>query len=296
MTKNTTELRKPKWLTSSKVGSKRACQVTKYLREYNLNTVCEDAKCPNRGECFDNGTATFMILGETCTRNCTFCAVDKTRKNLLPADLEEPKAIAELSAKLELKHLVVTTVTRDDLPDGGASQFVKVIHEVRKQCNKDVSIEVLISDLEGNLDALKTIVKAGPDVLNHNVETIARLYDTVRPMANYQQSLNVLKQAKGIDPEILTKSGFMVGLGESREEVLELMRDLRQANVNILTIGQYLMPSRKHFQVVEYVHPDVFEFYRIEGEKMGFDIVESSPLVRSSYHAEKARKLLRKRG
>lgn len=296
MTNKIIELRKPKWLTSSKVGSKRACQVTKYLREYNLNTVCEDAKCPNRGECFDNGTATFMILGETCTRNCTFCAVDKTRKNLLPADLKEPQAIAELSAKLGLKHLVVTTVTRDDLPDGGASQFVKVIHEVRKQCAKDVSIEVLISDLEGNLDALKTIVEAGPDVLNHNVETIARLYDTVRPMANYQQSLNVLKQAKKIDPEILTKSGFMVGLGESQDEVLELMRDLRQADVNIITIGQYLMPSRKHFQVVEYVHPDVFDFYRIEGERMGFDIVESSPLVRSSYHAEKARKLLRKRG
>lgn len=295
-TKKMTELRKPKWLTSSKVGSKRACQVTKYLREYNLNTVCEDAKCPNRGECFDNGTATFMILGETCTRNCTFCAVDKTRNKLLPADINEPQAIAELSVKLGLKHLVVTTVTRDDLPDGGASQFVKVIHEVRKQCAKDVSIEVLISDLEGNLDALQTIVKAGPDVLNHNVETIARLYDSVRPMANYQQSLNVLKQAKKIDSEILTKSGFMVGLGESQDEVLELMRDLRQADVNIITIGQYLMPSRKHFQVVEYVHPDVFDFYRIEGERMGFDIVESSPLVRSSYHAEKARKLLRKRG
>lgn len=291
-----TELRKPKWLTSKKVGSKRACQVTKYLREYNLNTVCEDAKCPNRGECFDNGTATFMILGETCTRNCTFCAVDKTRDNLQPVDDLEPKHIAELSAKLGLKHLVVTTVTRDDLADGGAEQFVKVIDEVRKQCGSSVSIEVLISDLKGDLEQLDKIVQAKPDVLNHNIETIARLYPSVRPMANYEQSLTVLKHTKQTDPAILTKSGFMVGLGESQEEILSLMHDLRQAEVNILTIGQYLQPSRKHYPVKEYVHPDVFEFYRIEGEKMGFDIVESAPLVRSSYHAEKARKLLKQRG
>ncbi|MDP8203161.1 MAG: lipoyl synthase [Candidatus Tenebribacter mawsonii] len=287
-------LRKPKWLKSEKLGAKKAQEILKSLRKYNLHTVCESAKCPNQGECFENGTATFMILGETCTRNCTFCAVDKTKKNLYPADINEPKAIAEFTKELKLKYVVVTTVTRDDLPDGGASQFVEVIKQIRKICDTDVAIELLISDLKGDMKLVKKIVKASPEVLNHNVETIPRLYSTVRPMANFNRSLEVLKTAKNSNNTILTKSGFMVGLGETRIEVLELMKSLREVEVDIVTIGQYLAPSKNHYPVAEYVHPDTFSFYKREGMKMGFKLVESAPLVRSSYHAEKAINFLRK--
>lgn len=290
-----TELRKPKWLKSNKRGSRKTNELTKSLRAYNLNTVCEDAKCPNRGECFDRGTATFMILGETCTRNCKFCAVEKSNKTLENPDPNEPESIAKLSAELNLQHIVVTTVTRDDLIDGGASQFIKVIKEIRKYCNKDVSIELLISDLQGDLEQVEKIVKAAPDVLNHNVETVDRLYPAVRPMADLNQSLEVLRKAREVDPLILTKSGFMVGLGETKTEVLSLMKKLRDADVDIITIGQYMQPSKAHYPVAEYIHPDLFRFYQEEGIKMGFSIVESAPLVRSSYHAEKAREILRKR-
>jgi len=264
------ELRKPAWLISSKVGARKTRELTKYLRAYNLHTVCESAHCPNRGECFERGTATFMILGEVCTRNCTFCAVDKDASRILPPDPDEPKKIAELINDLDLNHVVVTTVTRDDLPDGGAEQFVEVIKEIRKLRPESTSIEVLISDLEGDLEQLKKILEAGPDVLNHNVETIKKLYPQVRPMADFERSLAILQQSKVIAPGILTKSGFMLGLGENKEEIISLMKILREHDVDLLTIGQYMAPSRKHYPVIEYVHPDVFKYYREEGEKMGF--------------------------
>ena len=287
-------LRKPVWLKSEKLGARKAQEMKRVLREYNLHTVCESAKCPNQGECFENGTATFMILGETCTRNCTFCAIDKTKKNLEPADLNEPKAIAKLSNELGLKYVVITTVTRDDLPDGGASQFIEVVKQIREICDSDVAIELLISDLKGNLDQVKRIVNAGPDVLNHNVETVPRLYVAVRPMADFERSLKVLQTAKKADSSILTKSGFMVGFGETKIEVLELMRKLREVDVDIITIGQYMAPTKEHYPVVEYIHPETFTFYKTEGEKMGFKLIESAPLVRSSYHAEQAMKILNK--
>ncbi len=276
-------LRKPKWLKSEKLGGRNAREIIKTLR------------CPNQGECFENGTATFMILGETCTRNCTFCAVDKSKIQLKPPDVNEPKAIAKLSKELGLKYIVITTVTRDDLPDGGASQFIEVMKQIKEICNPDVAVELLISDLKGDLNQVKRIVNAGPDVLNHNVETVPRLYSVVRPMANFERSLKVLQTAKSINNSILTKSGFMVGLGEKESEVLELMRVLRETGVNIITIGQYMAPSKEHYPVAEYIHPDVFSFYKKEGEKLGFELVESAPLVRSSYHAERAKKILNKR-
>jgi lipoyl synthase len=287
------ELRKPAWLTSSKVGARKTRELTRYLRAHNLHTVCESARCPNRGECFERGTATFMILGEICTRNCTFCAVEKDSTKLLIPNPEEPKNIAMLVSDLDLNHVVITTVTRDDLDDGGAGQFVEVIQEIRNKRAEKTSIEVLISDLKGNEEQLTRIVKAGPDVLNHNVETIQRLYPTVRPKADFQRSLKILELSKEIDSNILTKSGFMVGLGEEKVEIISLMKILRRKGVDLITIGQYMAPSRNHFPVTEYVHPDIFDYYKEEGEKLGFLQVESAPLVRSSYHAEKARKYLK---
>ena len=287
-------LRNPKWLKSVKLGARKAREIIKILRKFNLHTVCESAKCPNQGECFENGTATFMILGEICTRNCTFCAVDKTKRNLEPADINEPKAIAKVSNELGLKYIVVTTVTRDDLADGGAFHFIEVIKQIRKFCDPDITIELLISDLNGDVDQVKRIVIAGPDILNHNIETVPRLYSKVRPMADFERSLKVLQTAKQTDSSILTKSGFMVGLGETKIEVLQLLRKLRDADVDIVTIGQYLAPSTEHYPVAEYIHPDTFAFYKNEGERMGFKLVESSPLVRSSYHAEKAKNILNK--
>ncbi len=287
-------IRKPVWLKSSKLGAGKTLEVIKQLRRYQLHTVCESAKCPNQGECFERGTATFMILGSTCTRNCTFCAVDKIQNDLQPADPQEPLSIAKLSRELGLKHIVITTVTRDDLPDGGASQFIEVIKQIRNICDSDVSIEVLTSDFNGDLEQIKNVVKAAPDVFNHNIETVPRLYPLVRQMADFQRSLDVLYTAHCSKPEIITKSGFMVGLGETQEEVLALMKKLRQVEVDIVTIGQYIAPSRNHYQVREYVHPNVFSFYEKQGYDIGFKIVESAPLVRSSYHAEKARKLFKK--
>jgi len=213
--------------------------------------------------------------------------VDKDETKLLPPDLNEPENIAKLSNKLELKHIVITTVTRDDLPDGGAEHFAEVVRQIRKHCKSNVTIELLISDLEGNNDALKIIMAEKPDVLNHNIETVPRLYGEVRPMANYQRSLTVLKQAAEFNPETTTKSGIMVGLGESEPEVIQVMKDLRNVGCEILTIGQYLAPTKKHLPVIEYVHPEIFEKYRKIGEELGFMFVESGPLVRSSYHAKR---------
>ncbi|NQT65387.1 MAG: lipoyl synthase [FCB group bacterium] len=287
-------LRKPVWLKSKKLGARKTREIIKILRKYKLHTVCENAKCPNQGECFENGTATFMILGETCTRNCSFCAIDKTTKNLEPIDINEPKAIAKLSNELGLKYVVITTVTRDDLPDGGASQFIEVIKQIREICDPDVAIELLISDFEGDLDQVKRIVNAGPDILNHNIETVQRLYGVVRPMADFDRSLKVLQTAKITDSSILTKSGFMVGLGETENEVLELMRKLREVDVDIITIGQYMAPTKEHYPVAEYIHPDTFAQYKNESMRMGFKLTEAAPLVRSSYHAEQAKKILNK--
>ncbi len=280
------KLRKPEWLKANRLGNEQANTIRKYLAKFNLHTVCNSARCPNQGECFNRGTATFMILGDVCTRNCKFCAIDKT-KELVNPDPNEPKAIAELSKELNLKHIVITTVTRDDLPDGGASQFVNAIDEIKAICDNKVTIETLISDLEGNWDALESIVQACPTVLNHNVETIKKLYPEVRPMANYDRSLQLLKKVKELNPDIITKSGFMVGLGETEEEVKHLLNDLYAHGVQIVTIGQYLQPTKDHLPVKEYVHPNVFEKYRIYGEELGFMFVESGPLVRSSYHAER---------
>lgn len=286
-------LRKPEWLKANRLGNEQANIIRQYLSKFNLHTVCNSARCPNQGECFNRGTATFMILGEVCTRNCRFCAVEK-KLALLPPDPLEALHIAELSKELKLKHIVVTTVTRDDLPDGGASQFVKVLEAIQDKCPETTTTETLISDLEGNWDALKTIIDAKPTVLNHNVETIEKLYPEVRPMANYHRSLQLLKKVKEINPEIITKSGLMVGLGESVEEVKQLLRDLYEHQVQVVTIGQYLQPSREHIPVKEYVHPDIFEEYRRYGEELGFLFVESGPLVRSSYHAEKIQQYITK--
>jgi len=288
-----TNLRKPKWLTSKKIGASKAQEIKRLLREYNLHTVCESARCPNLGECFENRTATFMILGNICTRNCRFCAVEKSYENLLPPDSEEPRSIAELSKKLGLKHVVITTVTRDDLPDGGASQFIEVIKQIRKICEENISIEVLISDFNGDLKQVIKVVDAAPDILNHNIETIPRLYSAVRPKADFKRSISVLHTARKANRNILFKSGFMVGLGETEKEVFALLKELRKADVDIVTIGQYIQPSKDHYPVKEFIHPEVFDYYKNEGEKMDFKIVESAPLVRSSYHAERARKIMR---
>ena len=279
------ELRKPEWLKADSLGSRKTREITRLLRRLNLNTVCESAKCPNRGECFERGTATLMILGDHCTRNCTFCAVVKATSNLPAPDPMEPERVAETARTLKLRHIVLTMVTRDDLADGGAEHIAKVIRALRD--NKGMTIEMLVSDLQGNEDAFRTVVDSNPDILNHNVETIERLYPKVRPMADFYRSLNLLKRVKEISPDMLTKSGFMVGLGETREEVIGLLRTLREHDVDIVTIGQYMMPSPRHYQVQEYVSPEVFEHYRTEGEKMGFLMVFSAPLVRSSYMAEK---------
>ncbi len=275
-------LRKPEWLRIKLGNYKNSDYVEKTLKEFNLNSVCEEANCPNRAECFSNKTATFMILGSNCSRNCRFC--DVTFGNMTPVDKNEPKNLALATKKLGLKHVVVTSVTRDDLDDGGAYQFVEVINEIRNE-NDNTSIEVLIPDLQGNVEALKSIVDVKPEIINHNVETIKRLYKEVRPSAIYERSLEVLDNVKKLDPSVYTKSGIMVGLGEKKDEVIKVMKDLREVNCDFLTIGQYLQPSKDHYPVKEYIHPTLFEEYKKIGLELGFVDVASAPLVRSSYNA-----------
>ncbi len=275
--------RKPEWLRRNIQGSRVSSEVNHILQELSLNTVCKEANCPNRMECFNRSTATFMILGSVCTRNCTFCNVTKGTPQLV--DREEPRKVAEAVDKLKLKHAVITSVTRDDLPDGGAGQFAEVVKEIRK-LNKGITVEVLIPDFNGEDAALAAVIAAKPDIINHNVETVPELYNNVRPMAVYQRSLDLLKRVKEADGSILTKSGIMLGLGETEAAVEGVMRDLRTAGCDIITIGQYLAPSNKHHPIVEYVHPDVFEGYRQLGQELGFKNVLSAPLVRSSYHAD----------
>lgn len=277
--------RKPEWLKVKYRSTDQVMEVHRLMENLSLHTVCQEAACPNLLECFGRKTATFMILGRFCTRNCTFCNVETNRP--LPVDPSEPEHVAEAVAELGLKHVVITSVTRDDLPDGGAAHFADVITAVRKK-SPSVQIEVLIPDFKGDHDALAKVLYAEPDILNHNVETVPRLYAAVRPQAIYQRSLQVLHQAKRINPHIITKSGIMVGLGETMDEIKAVMQDLRKVDCDLLTIGQYLAPSKKHHPVIEYITPESFNIYKAMGMELGFKHVESGPLVRSSYHAESA--------
>jgi lipoyl synthase len=254
------------------------------MRSQQLHTVCEEARCPNIGECWGAGTATFMILGDTCTRSCGFCAVTSGRPDGL--DLLEPVRLARTVANLGLKYVVITSVNRDDLADGGASVFARCIKRIH-DLDPEVAVEFLIPDLMGNWDALKVVVDSGPVVLNHNIETVPRLYRTVRPKAVYERSLELLRRAGQMRTDMKTKSGIMLGLGEERDEVLQVFRDLRAAGVQILTVGQYLRPSEKHLEIVRYVPPAEFASLKEDALALGFDHVESGPLVRSSYHAER---------
>jgi lipoic acid synthetase len=254
------------------------------MRQERLHTVCEEAHCPNIGECWGAGTATFMVLGDTCTRACAFCAVKTGRPTWL--DEDEPRRVAESIARMNLVHAVITSVDRDDLPDGGAHIFAETVRRTRALCPQ-TSIEVLVPDFQGNWDALAMVMAARPEILNHNVETVGRLYRSVRPKARLGQSLELLRRARGLDPGTQSKTGFMVGLGETWEELLELMAQIRDAEVEILTIGQYLRPSQKHHPLVRYYHPDEFAALKDEAVRLGFRWVESGPLVRSSYHAER---------
>jgi len=276
-------IKKPEWLKIRIKAGSNTGNISNILKKYGLNTVCEQADCPNICECFNRGTATFMILGKNCTRNCKFCKITKGETEEL--DPLEPKNIAKAIQEMELKHTVITSVTRDDLPDGGADHFANTILEIKKLC-PNVTVEVLIPDLKGDYESLKKVVYAKPNVLNHNVETIPDLYSSVRPMAVYERSLELLKRVKEIDGSIFTKSGFMVGLGEKEDQVIELLKDLKKVNCDIITIGQYLQPSKEHYEVVEYVHPDKFKKYEKIAKDMGFIYVASGPFVRSSYHAE----------
>lgn len=281
---------KPEWLRVKAPQWERVGSVKDILRDLDLNTVCEEASCPNIGECFSRGTATFLIMGPACTRACPYCDIDfeKVPQALDPA---EPAQLAEAVRRMGLNHVVITAVNRDDLPDGGASQFVRCIDAVRTLSPK-TTIEVLIPDLCGNWSALETILQAKPEVLNHNTETIPRLYRRVRPQGDYQRSLELLERSRQMAPQVYTKSGIMVGLGETDEEVRQTMADLRTVNCDILTIGQYLQPTQKHLGVTEFVTPQQFDAWRQAGEAMGFLQVVSSPLTRSSYHAEQVRSLM----
>jgi len=276
-------MRKPEWLRIKYRKNEQTEQVISLLKRLSLHTVCQEAMCPNLFECFGKKTATFMILGKNCTRNCTFCNVHKGKPD--PVDVHEPEHLVEAVRELGLNYIVITSVTRDDLPDGGASQFVQAIQKLH-QFSDELLVEVLIPDFKGNHDALAEVVKAGPDVLNHNVETVPRLYPEVRPMADYQRSLTVLKKSKEINPKILTKSGIMVGLGEKEKEILYVLQDLREVGCSMLTIGQYLAPSRFHHPIVEYIHPYQFAYYEEKAYQMGFKGVASAPLVRSSHRAK----------
>jgi len=275
---------KPEWLRRRFSSKSSVTEVNDLLLDLNLHTVCQEAHCPNQSECFGNHTATFMLLGDHCSRNCTFCAV--THGVSEPPDPEEPKRVAEAVSRLGLKYVVLTSVTRDDLADGGASHFAATIKTIRSFAS-DILVEVLVPDFQGSAQSLATVLASQPAVLNHNLETVSRLYPAVRPQADYQRSLRLLKEVKRLHPEAATKSGFMVGLGEKQEEVSRLLRDLRKANCDLVTIGQYLRPSRDHHPVVDYIHPELFKAYQQEAETLGFSGVASGPYVRSSYQAEK---------
>jgi lipoic acid synthetase len=275
---------KPEWLKVRFPGGPNFMELKRLARGLNLHTVCESARCPNIGECWEAGTATFMILGNTCTRRCGFCAVPSGKPT--EYDTQEPERVAEAVDTLGLNYVVVTSVARDDLADGGAFIFAETIRAIRRR-RPGCQVEVLIPDFRGSIDALKTVMEAEPFVLNHNIETVERLQKPVRKSARYDWSLGVLENAKRLNPNIPTKSGIMLGLGETWDEVVQTMRDLRSVDCNFLTIGQYLRPTLEHLPIVRYAHPSEFEELKRLGEAMGFTNVESGPLVRSSYHAEK---------
>ena len=275
---------KPEWLRRRFSYKSSMTEVNDLLVDLNLNTVCQEALCPNQLECFGNHTATFMILGDHCSRNCTFCAVAYGSPD--PPNPDEPRRVAEAVSHLGLKYVVLTSVTRDDLSDGGAAHFASTIRAIR-EIGDEISVEVLVPDFQGSAKALAAVLAAEPAVLNHNVETVPRLYPAVRPQADYERSLQLLAEVKRLTPDTVSKSGFMVGLGEKREEVSSLMRDLREVGCDLVTIGQYLRPSKDHHPVVEYIPPNIFQTYKIEAQSLGFLGVASGPYVRSSYHAEK---------
>lgn len=273
--------RHPEWLKVRLPSSPNYAKVKGLVDQHNLHTVCEEARCPNLGECWGRGTATFMILGDICTRSCGFCAVKTGRP--LGLDLDEPRRVADAIEKMQLKHAVITSVNRDELPDGGAGVFAETIRQVHQR-GPGCTVEVLIPDFKGSEEALQMIIDAKPEILNHNVETVPRIYRKVRPQANYEQSLTLLLHAKRAG--MRTKSGFMIGIGEEVHEIYDLLRDMRKHEIDIVTIGQYLQPTPKHLPIIRYVHPEEFDRFKEFGLQLGFKHVESGPLVRSSYHAE----------
>ncbi len=274
--------RKPSWLKVRAPGGPNYLHLKQMMRELDLNTVCEEARCPNVGECWEHGTATFMILGDVCTRNCAYCAVAHGRPPKY--DPAEPSRVAEAATRMQLRHVVLTSVDRDDLPDFGAWAFAETIREIKKG-NPETSVEVLVPDFQGNVDSIRTVLEARPDIYNHNTETVPRLYKKARPGGRYERVLEIFRTAKRIAADIPTKTGIILGMGETNEEVLATMRELRTVDVDILTLGQYLRPSDDHIALDRYVTPDEFAMFRTEGSAMGFRHVESGPLVRSSYHA-----------
>ena len=276
-------IQKPPWLKQRLPAGPDYERVKGLVKKGGLHTVCQEAQCPNIWECFSKHTATFMIMGSECTRNCRFCAV--THGPTTPPDPMEPLKVAQAVRQMGLSYIVITSVSRDDLPDGGATFFTKTIREVRKQ-NPDSLLEVLIPDFQGNADALKTVLKAHPDVLNHNIETVRRLYPLVRPDASYDRSLDLLKQTRQYNPSISTKSGLMLGLGERPSEIRRTMEDLIKADCQILTLGQYLQPTKQHLKVDRFVPPEEFDNWRNTALQIGFSQVSSGPFVRSSYHAK----------
>lgn len=277
------EPRLPEWLRKGRTDFRALHDLKVELRRRKLHTVCESARCPNIHECFSRKAATFMILGNICTRTCGFCAVPQGEPGLL--DPDEPYQVAEMAASMELRYVVITSVNRDDLPDGGSGHFAETVRQV-KRAVPGAKVEVLTPDFRGDFEAVARVLAAGPDVFNHNMETVRRLYPRVRPQADYKQSLEVLARARLLAPEVMTKSGLMAGLGESREEVKQLLGDLREANTDVATIGQYLQPKRRRLPVAEFIPPAMFDEYREYGESIGFRAVFSGPLVRSSYMAE----------
>ena len=283
--------RKPDWLKRRLPTGETFNQVRDLIEAGRLHTVCQEARCPNIWECYSHRTATFLIMGERCTRNCRFCSVASGPPG--PLDPQEPARVAEAVERMGLKYVVVTSVTRDDLPDGGAGHFAATIHEIRRRV-PGAEIEVLIPDFQGDPAALETVLRARPDVLNHNIETVPRLYSRVRPQADYRRSLGLLRRAGEIAPGTPTKSGLMLGLGERPEEIRQTLQDLRAAGCRILTLGQYLQPSPEHLPVEAYVPPDDFENWRRDALEMGFSEVASAPFVRSSYHAKESFNALRR--
>jgi lipoic acid synthetase len=274
--------RRPEWLKVRAPGGESFTKIKQMMRSKSLHTVCEEARCPNISECWSSGTATFMIHGDTCTRSCGFCAVKTGRP--LPVDFDEPRRVAEAIQQMNLVHAVITSVNRDELPDGGSTIWATTIRETRR-LSPNTSIEVLVPDFKGKLENLHRIIDEKPDILNHNTETVPRLYRRVRPQGKYPWTLEVLKESKRLG--MRTKTGVMLGLGETKEEIIEVMKDLVNVGCDILTLGQYLQPTKNHLPVDRFVHPDEFAEYKVIGLELGFNYVESGPLVRSSYHAER---------